>query len=55
VQDVAAALAARDRSDQTRAASPLALAADAVRIDTTDVSIDDVVARILDLVRQRSH
>lgn len=55
VQEVAAALAARDRSDRTRAASPLALAADAIRIDTTDVPIDDVVARILDLVRQRSH
>jgi cytidylate kinase len=55
VQEVAAALAARDRSDQTRAASPLALAADAVRIDTTGVPIDDVVVRVLELVRQRSH
>lgn len=55
VQEVAAALAARDRSDQTRAASPLALAADAVRIDTTGVPIDEVVARVLDLVKQRSH
>lgn len=53
VQEVASALAARDRSDQTRAASPLTLAADAVLIDTTGVPIDDVVARVLDLVNRR--
>lgn len=53
VQDVASALAARDRSDQTRAASPLTLAADAVLIDTTGVSIDDVVERVLELVNRR--
>jgi len=54
VQDIASALAARDRSDQTRAASPLAQAADAVRIDTTGVPVDEVVARVLELVNQRS-
>lgn len=48
---VAAAIAARDRSDTTRAASPLARAADAVYIDTTGVPIDEVVARVLALVR----
>lgn len=53
VQDVASALAARDRSDQTRAASPLTLAADAVLIDTTGLPIDDVVARVLELVDRR--
>lgn len=53
VQEVASALAARDRSDQTRAASPLTLAAGAVPIDTTGVPIDDVVARVLDLVDRR--
>jgi cytidylate kinase len=53
VHDVASALAARDRSDQTRAASPLALAADAVRIDTTGVPIDEVVARVIELVNRR--
>ena len=53
VQDVASALAARDRSDQTRTASPLALAPDAVLIDTTGVPVDDVVARLIDLVTQR--
>ncbi|HJR58863.1 MAG TPA: (d)CMP kinase [Vicinamibacterales bacterium] len=53
VTEVASALAERDRSDTTRAASPLALAADAVRIDTTGVPIDEVVDRIMALVQQR--
>ncbi len=51
--DVATALAERDRSDSTRAVSPLARAADAVVIDTTGLPIDVVVERILDLVGSR--
>jgi cytidylate kinase len=47
---VAEAIAARDTSDATRAVSPLALADDAVRIDTTRMSIDEVVARVLEIV-----
>ena len=54
VTEVASALAARDRSDTTRATSPLAQAADAVRIDTTGLSIDEVVSRVLALAEQRS-
>ena len=54
VSEVATALAARDRSDSTRPTSPLAQAADAVRIDTTGLSIEDVVSRVLALVEQRS-
>jgi cytidylate kinase len=50
---VAAALAARDQSDSTRTASPLTVAKDAVVIDTTDMPIDVVVARVLALVRAR--
>jgi cytidylate kinase len=50
---VAAAIQARDKSDTTRAASPLTLAPDAVRIDTTGLPIDAVVARVLDLVKAR--
>lgn len=50
---VAEAIAARDKSDTTRAASPLTLAADAVLIDTTDMPIADVVARVIELVRAR--
>jgi cytidylate kinase len=50
VAEVASALAARDRSDRTRAASPLVPAPDAVRVDTTGLSIDEVVARVLAIV-----
>lgn len=48
--EVATALAARDQSDQTRSASPLTIAPDAVLIDTTGVPVSDVVARVLALV-----
>jgi CMP/dCMP kinase len=53
VQEVASALAARDRSDSTRAVSPLSVAADAVVIDTTGVPIDEVVDRIMALVAEK--
>ena len=49
---VATEMAARDESDRTRAASPLAVAADAHVIDTTGVPVDEVVARVLALVRE---
>jgi cytidylate kinase len=52
--DVATALAARDQSDQTRAASPLTVAPDAILVDTTGVPVDDVVERVLGIVRSRS-
>jgi cytidylate kinase len=51
---VAAAIQARDQSDKTRAASPLTLADDAIHIDTTEMPIDEVVQRVLDLARERS-
>jgi CMP/dCMP kinase len=47
---VAEAIAARDRSDTTRAVSPLMVAPDAILIDTTAMSIDDVVQRVMALV-----
>ena len=49
---VAAAIQARDTSDTTRAASPLTLAPDAVRIDTTSMPIDAVVEKVMELVRE---
>ncbi len=51
--DIATALAERDRSDSTRAVSPLARAADAIVIDTTGVPIDGVVDRVLAIVASR--
>ena len=50
VESVAEALAARDRSDRTRAASPLVRAPDAIYIDTTHAAVDDVVRQVLGLV-----
>ena len=47
LSDVATALAERDKSDSTRAVSPLAVAPDAVVIDTTGVPIDRVVEQVL--------
>ena len=47
---IALALDARDLSDRTRAASPLTMAADALYLDTTGMSIDDVVRRVLEAV-----
>lgn len=50
---VAESIAARDKSDKTRTASPLALAPDAVRIDTTDMPIPEVVDRVMTLVHEK--
>ena len=53
LSEVATALAERDKSDSTRKASPLSVAADATVIDTTGVPIEDVIARVLALVGSR--
>jgi cytidylate kinase len=47
---VAAAIEARDHSDKTRTASPLTVAGDAVVVDTTDMPINEVVQRVMELV-----
>lgn len=47
VANVAQALAARDQSDRTRTVSPLMLAEDAIYLDTTGLSIDEVVQKAL--------
>lgn len=44
----------RDQRDTTRAESPLVRAADAVDVDTTDLGPDEVVERMLAIVRERS-
>jgi cytidylate kinase len=51
VAEVATALTARDELDRSRNISPLYAAADAVVIDTTGQSVDDVVARVLEVIR----
>jgi cytidylate kinase len=48
---VLAEQAARDERDQTRAHSPLQAAPDAVQLDSTGFTLEEVVARIVALVR----
>jgi cytidylate kinase len=50
---VAAELRERDQRDRTRAVSPLVAAADAVMIDSTSRSEDEVLAQVEELVRQK--
>lgn len=47
--EVLAAVIERDRKDSTRAASPLRPAADAVVIDTSDLTLDEVLDRLVAL------
>lgn len=54
LSEVAIALAERDKSDSTRAASPLAVAGDAIVVDTTGVPVESVIETVLTLVRARS-
>jgi cytidylate kinase len=49
----ATALAARDQADATRPVAPLRAAADAVLLDTTRLSLDEQVARVVALARER--
>ena len=44
----------RDRLDSTRTASPLTVPEDAVVIDTSELGFDEVVERVVGLVRDRS-
>lgn len=53
-QDVLADLARRDRLDSTRAASPLTIPDGAVVVDTSDLSFEEVVETLLDLIASRS-
>ena len=46
--------ALRDAQDETREHSPLAVAPGAVEIDTTGLRLEEVVERIVELVRERS-
>lgn len=52
--DVLADLQQRDHSDSTRSEAPLSVAPGAVVVDTTHLSIDEVVAQIEVLVHQAS-
>jgi cytidylate kinase len=53
VEAVATALTARDRADRTRAVSPLYAAPDAVVIDTTGKTVEEVVKEVMEIVKAR--
>jgi cytidylate kinase len=46
-------IGARDVQDQTRALAPLRKALDAIEVDTSDLTVDQVVARLLTAIEQR--
>ena len=46
-------IALRDQQDMTRAISPLKKAEDAIEIDTSDMTLDEVCDRIMELVNER--
>lgn len=51
-QEIRAALAARDDADARREASPFVRPEDAVVVDSTDKTIDEVVAEVVDAARR---
>ncbi|MGC5019403.1 (d)CMP kinase [Micromonospora sp. DT47] len=53
VAATAADLARRDKLDSTRKVNPLQQAVDAIELDTTELGIDEVVARLRDLLTER--
>jgi cytidylate kinase len=53
LSDVATALAERDKLDTTRTASPLAMAPDAVHVETTGLGVDEVVDRVMTAIERR--
>ncbi|MBD5161038.1 MAG: (d)CMP kinase [Oscillibacter sp.] len=44
----------RDENDMNRAAAPLRPAADAVTLDTTEISFEESLARVIELIRGRT-
>ena len=53
IEEIQASLEKRDRSDQNRTVGPLKIARDAVIINTTNLSIEQVVKKILDFVKEK--
>lgn len=53
LRDLLGDIRARDARDSSRAASPLAAAQNAVSLDSTKLGVDDVLQKILVLVRER--
>ena len=54
VEQIEASIVERDRRDATREASPMTIAGDAVVVDTSELGIDEVVDRVLDMIGKPS-
>ena len=54
IEQISSELEERDRRDRGRAATPLIRADDAILLDTSDLDIDRVVGRVLEIVEMRS-
>ena len=54
VDEIAASIASRDLQDSSRSDSPLTQTDDAIIIDTSDRSIDEVVAHLVELTNKTS-
>lgn len=53
LEQIQRAIEERDKSDESRAVGPLKPADDAIVADTTDLSIDEVVDKLLAIVKER--
>ena len=53
LEQIQSDLQERDKSDQTRAVGPLKPADDAIVVDTTDLSIEQVLAKLLGYVKKK--
>jgi GTP-binding protein len=53
MQDVGQSLAERDHLESTRKASPLMIAADAIIIDSTELSLHETAQRVWELLKER--
>ena len=51
--DVQSELHARDHSDSTRTSSPLSAAPDAIKLDTTGLSVEETVERVMRMVEEK--
>jgi cytidylate kinase len=53
IKKIEADIRERDKRDMTRETAPLVKAEDAILLDSSDMSIDEVVSRLQELCRER--
>jgi cytidylate kinase len=53
LEEILQAIEERDKSDETRAAGPLQPAKDAIKVDTTSMSVEEVVRTLLEHIEQK--